>query len=333
MEWRVDQLAIQKNKQTAMARSSPARQHADDHAQPSPVLPQEPLEESTRKWVESEEAALIAYWRDHAEQYATKTKRFFYEDAARIPALRRKTAAQIKSKCYDIEKRYNDTNMMMRALGETDPDASRRWIQKKFSLYFDVHPFLGQQQHIAPVRSVLDADDSEHPTMSATAAALATTAAALAVPSDAPSPPPAGVRSVVAHSTGKKRVLIGGSIPRSPPAPRAGKRHRAAIERFVKAAEDAENTSATANGAAVRATAHGTDSAAAAGSVTFSATGAPHIQENSAMVEAATAKLRAEAKLATIRANAALLRERKALLDEGIAVSEIDALLPLESAS
>lgn len=286
--------------------------------------------EFTRKWTEREEAALLTYWRENVAKYATKTKRFFYDGAMHLPELRNKTISQIKSKCFDTEKRYRDTNHMLRAAGidvsgGANPDTSRKWVLKKFSLYYDVHPFLGPRD--PTLNGGLTGEDARAINGGSVAADNSDMES---------SPPPAGVRSFVAPpATGKKRVLIGqlaaASLSQSPRV--VSKRHRPEIERFVKVNEEAVATIATA------AATTPTNNAAGAPSSSSSSSNAdpasqyptPHVQENSAMVAAATEKLRAEARLATIRANAALLRERKALMDEGISVNEINALLPLEA--
>lgn len=54
------------------------------------------------------------------------------------------------------------------------------------------------------------------------------------------------------------------------------------------------------------------------------------LQMNNALLQAATDKLNAEAKVAAVAANAALLRARAALREEGVPQDEIDAVLPLE---
>lgn len=305
-----------------------ARDNVDDDAASAGASAASSSGEFTRKWTEREEAALLAYWRENVAKYATKTKRFFYDEAMRLPELRNKTISQIKSKCFDTEKRYRDTNHMLRAAGVdvsggASPDASRKWVLKKFSLYYDVHPFLGPRDPTlngainGGGMGNVDNSDVES------------------------SPPPAGVRSFVAPpATGKKRVLIGqlaaASLSQSPRV--VSKRHRSEIERFVKVNEEAvANATIATTGAS--STTNNSNTAAGAPSSSSSSSNAdpnnqyptPHVQENSAMVAAATEKLRAEARLATIRANAALLRERKALMDEGISVSEINALLPLEA--
>ncbi|TYZ67891.1 hypothetical protein PybrP1_010137 [[Pythium] brassicae (nom. inval.)] len=308
------------------------------------------LADRSRKWTDSEETALIEFWRENAAQYTTKTKRFFYDSAARVPALRRKNVAQIKSKCFDIEKRYRETTKLL--LNPAYPEATgRRWVLKKFSLYYDVQPLLEQGAPAdAEVETPLD------------------------------SPPPAGVPSfTVSSRSGKKRLLTGGAPPPSPkPAPYVpSKRQRAEIERRARANDLAiavttaststsmstsTSTSASAGaaseavavdvGAETRAVA--TSPALTSVSVfaspvrsSVSASGAglapepepapaspfvsPQTPENKELMEAAAQKMRAEARIATIRAHAVLLRERKALLEEGVSVSEIDALLPLQS--
>lgn len=288
------------------------------------------LDEVSRKWTEREEAALIAYWRDNAEQYTTKTKRFFYDGAARIPALQRKSLGQIKSKCFDIEKRYRDTNNTLRANGAAvapgaERDTHHRWVLKKFPLYYDVHPFLRERDALA------GAFLAQHT-----------------------SPPPAGVPSfAVPPVSGKKRALTGGAPPPVPTQPPRAptKRPRAEIERLAKANEAASaNAVVTTAAQSINAIAVETLTAempatpaatpvksAAAGAAAAASPAPPsspyfslQMHENKELMEAAAQKLRAEAKIATIRAHAALLRERKALLDEGVAVAEIDALLPLQ---
>lgn len=304
-----------------------ARLHRDDGATAAAQV-----SEFTRKWTEREEAALLSYWRENVAKYTTRTKRFFYDEAMQLPALRNKTISQIKSKCFDTEKRYRDTNHMLRAAGidvqgGAVPDASRKWVLKKFSLYYDVHPFLGP--HDPTVNGLTGGDGT-----------ATNNGGSMAEDNMESSPPPAGVRSFVAPATGKKRVLIGqlaaASLTHSPPSPRVvSKRHRPEIERFVKVNEEAVANATVTPAASDPATAApATTTAAAPSSSSPNADSQymmPLVQENSAMVAAATEKLRAEARLATIRANAALLRERKALLDEGISVSEINALLPLKS--
>lgn len=308
--------------------------------------------EPSRKWTDSEESALIEFWRENVVQYTTKTKRFFYDSAARVPALRRKNVAQIKSKCFDIEKRYRETTKLLRT--STDPEAtSRRWVLKKFSLYYDVQPLLSE----------LDAP------------------ASVAEGSSYASPLPAGVPSfTVQPLTGKKRVLTGGAPPPVPTPPPyvPSKRQRADIERLARAndlaivanaaataaSSNSSSSTSTSTSASVGAATEALDvdaetravasspaqasasvfaspvlkssapaSAAVAGSEPAPAS--PHfslqVAENKELMEAAAQKMRAEARIATIRAHAALLRERKALLEEGISVSEIDALLPLQS--
>lgn len=284
----------------------------------------EDQELTTRKWTESEEAALLKYWRENIGKYVTKTKRFFYDEAARIPELKHKTTAQIKSKCFDTEKRYKDTNQMLRAAGiavneGSDPDASRRWVLKKFSLYYDVHPFLSH-------RDTVDMSDAS-PNGAITPAKKHGKPAA---------PQPAGAPTTFLATImgGKKRSLNANSVT---PARVVSKRHREEIERFTKENEKIAIANANAAKQAQIAAAAAAAEKAKANEISVkhanpqTGASAVEVQENSAMVQAATEKMQAEAKLATIRANAALLRERKALLDEGIDVEEINALLPLAS--
>ncbi|KAF1329874.1 hypothetical protein FI667_g5521, partial [Globisporangium splendens] len=287
-------------------------------------------ETTTRKWTEEEETALLKYWRANVDKYVTKTKRFFYDEAARIPELKHKSTAQIKSKCFDTEKRYRDTNQMLRAAGIAvnggeDPDASRRSVLKKFSLYYDVHPFLS-------------ARDKNVGNSSSAANTPAKNGA-----SSQQIPPPAGAPTTFLSEVvkGRKRAVTPTFVT---PTRVVSKRHREEIERFDKENEKIAlaNAQATKQAKLAAETSATQRSQSSSASINTSnndnpETGSngtlPQVQENSAMVQAATEKLQAEAKLATIRANAALLRERKALMDEGISVEEINALLPLIGAS
>ena len=65
------------------------------------------------------------------------------------------------------------------------------------------------------------------------------------------------------------------------------------------------------------------------GTLQVSAATAAKLQEDREISVATAAKVKEEAKIAAIAAKAALLRERKKLLDEGVNPDEVDIMFPL----
>lgn len=108
------------------------------------------MQSHTRRWSSEQDRALLDFWLAHVEQYRTGVKKTFFNAAAALPALRSKNAAQVRSKCYDIERRYRQMAKMLTSTrvggrgSEGNASSLRVAVQSRFPLFDQVHAILGE---------------------------------------------------------------------------------------------------------------------------------------------------------------------------------------------
>ena len=88
----------------------------------------------------------------HFEDYATKVKKVFYDQAASY--IKTKSAAKIKNKIEYMERKYKSLKQKMGDSGfgveETDPPTVRERIVKEFPYYYDLDGFMGSRHNVQP---------------------------------------------------------------------------------------------------------------------------------------------------------------------------------------
>ena len=117
---------------------------------------------TTNEWCDDECALLIEFWEGNFEDYATKVKKVFYDNAAKHVGT--KSSTKIKNKIEHMERKYKSLKAKMGASGfgveESDPPTVRERILREFKWYYEIDNFLGARHNIQPP-CLLDSGDIE----------------------------------------------------------------------------------------------------------------------------------------------------------------------------